>query len=625
MNQPGTESKQRRPERIVMAVALVLILLLFSLFLKDILIPLLRMELHHDLNGARELLRSRGWLGFLTVILVEALQMVVVFIPAEFIQIASGLSYPFWLSLLLCDAGVCLGATIIFVLTRIFHFQSAAAEKRRRKMDRLSAGMEHKSTVLILYLLFFMPVIPFGAICFYGSGTRLPFRKYILTVAVGAIPSIVSSNLMGEAGRAFLLHSMPLWVLVLVIVVLAALLFLLIFLFLDRFCFKAEDGTPDSPVYAFLFFVTRLWQGKKQKVAISEELLGEAEAPYLMLANHESFFDFNYLHQMDHPKNPTYLVNEYYTTRPVLRFLARKAGILSKKLFTKDAGTPLSILRTIRRGYPVVIFPEGRLSPDGRGNPIAEPGGAFYQRLGVDLVLVTIHGAYFAAPKWRSRRYPARVRVQVERVLKKEELARMSAAELDALISATLFHDASEEPGGTFPQRDKAKGLENLLYACADCGALYTTKAAGNALRCTACGAVHTLDEHYRFTDGPGTISGWYDRIRAAERERLDSFSLRTPVKTKIFGGKDGKVRRETGECTLTPEAFTYRSDRTEFSIPTAGLPALAFSCGKEFELYYQGELYYFYPTEQRQQVTRWALLIDLLAERRRNAAEEGA
>ena len=51
--------------------------------------------------------------------LVEALQEVVVFIPAEFIQISSGLSYPFYIALLLCDLGACLGATIIYVLVNL--------------------------------------------------------------------------------------------------------------------------------------------------------------------------------------------------------------------------------------------------------------------------------------------------------------------------------------------------------------------------------------------------------------------------------------------------------------------------------------------------------------------------
>ena len=44
----------------------------------------------------------------------------------------------------------------------------------------------------------------------------------------------------------------------------------------------------------------------------------------------------------------------------------------------------------------------------------------------------------------------------------------------------------------------------------------------------------------------------------------------------------------------------------------------MAFSCGLEFEVYYEGELYFFYPEQQPQQAARWALAVDLLTERRR-------
>ena len=77
------------------------------------------------------------------------------------------------------------------------------------------------------------------------------------------------------------------------------------------------------------------------------------------------------------------------------------------------------------------------------------------------------------------------------------------------------------------------------------------------------------------------------------------------------------KARMEEGECSLTEEAFSYRSDKTAFSIPTENLPGLAFSCGLEFELYHEGELHYFYPVEDPNQVARWALMVDLMAERR--------
>ena len=352
----------------------------------------------------------------------------------------------------------------------------------------------------------------------------------------------------------------------------------------------------------------------------AKALLKQAEPPYILLANHQSFFDFYYVSQLSHPRNPSFLVNQFYCTRPVLRHMAKPGGILAKKLFTPDLGAAAGLLRMTRKGYPIVIFPEGRLSPDGRSNPIVEPGGALYKKLGVDLVLVKLKGAYFADPKWRQRGYRCTVRVEVARVLKRGEVAEMPTEALDRLIAETLWSDAADDAVDVYPQRDKAAGLENILYRCADCGALYTTRGEGNKLVCSACGASHMLDQTYHFTDGPETISAYYDRIRDMERETLDDFSLAAEVETKVFGADGRVVKKERGECTLTPEAFAYHSASEAFTIPTAQLPALCFSCGKEFELYHDGLLHYFYPLTQPQQTARWALLIDMMTEKRINS-----
>ena len=604
-------------ERIAVIAILAAILLLYAFFLKDILIPFLKLEARHDLEGANELLLSKGIFGGLAVILVEAMQMVVVFIPAEFIQISSGLSYPLYISLLLCDLGVCLGATIIFLLVRISGYQSSAYRKNREKIEHLYVTLHDRNTVIFMYLLFFMPIIPFGAICYYGSGSKLSYGKYIRTVATGVIPSIIVSNLMGEAGAAFLVRDLPFWALVCIIIILASALFVIIYLFMDRVCFRACDETPDSPMYAVIFAIVRLWHGRRPRPVIDDGLLSEAESPYILLVNHESFFDFYYIHQMAHPRNPTYLVNEYYCTLPVLKTMAKKAGIIPKKLFTPEMSSPVKIMRMLRKGYPVVIFPEGRLSPDGCSNPIVQEGAAFYKRLNADLVLVKIRGAYYSNPKWRAKRFRTAVSVKVEEVIKKDALRLMSDEDLNARIASVLYNDASGDILCDYPQKGKAEGLSGILYRCADCGSLYTTVGKGNDIFCTACGCRHTLNEHYLFDGEPYSIHGWYEKIREAEKKELDSFSLSTAVDTVIHGAGGGKSRREKGECSFTPEAFSYRSDNISFSIPTEKLPALAFSCDKEFELYHDGELYYFYPTEQRQQAARWALFADLLAERR--------
>lgn len=603
--------------KLPIAIILIAVICLFSFFLKDILIPFIKLQSQNDIDGATALLRGKGVLGFAAVSLVEALQMVVIFIPAEFIQISSGLSYPFPIALALCDIGVCLGATIIFILVRVFNIQSEAYQRRKKIIDRISEGARNKKTMVLLYLLFFMPLIPFGAICYYGSSTKLPYRKYIFTVATGVVPSIVVSNLMGAAGRAFVGQALPFWVLVLIIILLAALLFFIIAIFIKRFFLSGDSKEIESPVYGAVISVFNMIHGKKQKVEIDDALLDRASLPYIMLSNHESFFDFLYLYKLNHPKNPSFIVNEYYCTRPIARHVPLGCSIIPKKLFVTEMKTPLSIMRNIKRGYPVVLFPEGRLSPDGRSN-IFLPGAALYKKLGVDLVLVKITGAYLANPKWRKKRFMSDIKVKVQRVIKKDEMQNMSAEELEKIIENTLFNDASENPNRLFPQKDKAKGLENILYRCIDCGSLYTTKGIGNDLVCTSCGSKHSIDENYHFTIEPSTISGYYDKIKALEAADLDNLDLHAKVRTKVFAENGKVIRKERGECTLNPLGLSYKSDTTEFLVRMENMPALAFSCGTEFEVYHNGDLYYFYPVENPQQTARWALLVDMFAERRK-------
>ena len=88
---------------------------------------------------------------------------------------------------------------------------------------------------------------------------------------------------------------------------------------------------------------------------------------------------------------------------------------------------------------------------------------------------------------------------------------------------------------------------------------------------------------------------------------------------TVIHGAEGGPSREEMGFCTFDKDAFTYSSGSVTFSIAADKIPALAFSCGEEFELYYNGEQYYFYPVENRRQVARWGLAADLFYEWRRN------
>ena len=470
-----------------------------------------------------------------------------------------------------------------------------------------------------------MPLIPFGAICYFASGKKLRYGPYIRTVATGVIPSIVTSNLMGTAGKYFIRNELPMPLLILIIVLLAGALFLALFLFLDKVYFKENDGTPGSIVYSAFFKVAHFLRRGRQRLHIDNEKLKEADTPYVLLCNHASFYDFYYLHMLTGEDTPAIVANKYYLDLPIVKRLSKKAGFIPKKLFNADFVTSKGIFRAVKEGYPVEIFPEGRLSITGRTYPIVEKGGAFYKKLGTDIVIACINGAYTANPKWRKRFYKSDIYVSVKRVIKKEEAASMSAGELNALIDELIYHDEFEAPTNRYHRRDMAEGLENIIYRCPSCGELYSLKGQGNELCCSACGEKYRLSEDYTFTDGPyKTIADMYSAIAEKERAGIDELDLKAEVDTVIFSDKKPKKRREKGVCTLTREGFCYRSGERDFKVGFDVLAAMPFSCGKEFELYHDNELYYFYPKENTAQVARWALIVDMIREENNGKEKEG-
>lgn len=614
--------KKKWLEKCIILVALSGVMVLFALFLKDILVPLFSMELNNDIDGASALLSSKGVAGGAAVSLIEALQMVVVFIPAEFIQVSAGLSYPFYIALVLCDLGVCLGATIIFVLVRTLRFDTGKSRKAKEQINRIGAKRGERNTMMLMYLLFITPIIPFGAICYFASGADIRYRKYIFAVATGIIPSIITSNLIGVGVKAFILNALPLWVLILIIIFMMFVLIVLLWIFLDKIYFKGHNGTPESAASFVMMKTVALWRKHRQRLHFDDEKLRGLEAPFVVLCNHVSFFDFYYVNELLKDYKPAIVVNHHVYSAPMLRRLSQKAGMIPKKMFTPDM-TAVKMLRTLRAGYPIMVFPEGRLSLDGCGSPIVENASPIYHRIGYPIVLVSISGGYYSYPKWRGKFYRSDINVTVKRVITPEEIKQMTVDELDRAIGEIFDYNETEQLANRYRQKDKAKGLENMLYRCADCGEIYTTRSKGNDLYCTSCGKVHSLDENYRFTDDAKDIPACYQRIKELEREELDKLELKADVNVTVYSENKPHKRKEKGVCTLNKTAFTYRSDKIEFTIPTEQLPALAFSCGKEFELYYNNDQYYFYPTSTPQQVARWSLMIDLLREERISHGKE--
>ena len=136
---------------------------------------------------------------------LQILQTLVGFVPPEILQVAVSVAYPIYIAVPLMLAGALIGASWIFLFVRELHWRLNMLERKTHRVHKAEGRMNHKNSAMAAMCLWFvMPLIPFGAVAYYGANKEITYRRYILTCAIGMLPSILFSNFLG----GFIYHSL---------------------------------------------------------------------------------------------------------------------------------------------------------------------------------------------------------------------------------------------------------------------------------------------------------------------------------------------------------------------------------------------------------------------------------
>ncbi len=245
--------------------------------------------------------------------------------------------------------------------------------------------------------------------------------------------------------------------------------------------------------YILLLFIPLLLK----KYRFRTDRLEKTEEPFLMLANHTTESDF--------------LMASYAAGRPV-RF------VCGEHLFRGRFGTimqwladPIAlpkgasavsavkeILRRIKQGENILLFPEGNRSFNGETTPAKPALGKLIKRSGAALVTYRIQGGYFVAPRWAYRFRKGPVEGHIVHTYSASELRNMSADEITESINRDLYENAyatQEINPRRYKGKALAEGLENYLLICPNCGAYDSMETSGNCFRCRHCSMEGVYDE----------------------------------------------------------------------------------------------------------------------------------
>lgn len=155
---------------------------------------------------------SHGIWGRLLFIGMVFLQVIVALIPGEPLELAAGYAFGVAEGMGLSMTGILLGSLTVFLLVRWLGVRLVSVFFADRDIRRLSFLKHPKKSFILALVLMTIPGTPKDLLSYFAGLTPLTLGQWLGIVAVGRIPSVITSVVTGAAAgeRNYLLAAVTL-------------------------------------------------------------------------------------------------------------------------------------------------------------------------------------------------------------------------------------------------------------------------------------------------------------------------------------------------------------------------------------------------------------------------------
>jgi uncharacterized membrane protein YdjX (TVP38/TMEM64 family) len=171
-----------------------------------------------------EFIRGFGRWGPVVCISLQIIQVVVVPLPGQILDVASGYLFGALLGTSYSMVGMLIGSAIVMAISRRFGRPLVVRLVDEELLNRLDRFSQKRGAFFFLLFLLF-PLLPNDVVCFVAGLSPLSLVKLILLAAIGRLPSILVGNLMGAGASVLDPSQLVILIIVLVAIILAFKLF----------------------------------------------------------------------------------------------------------------------------------------------------------------------------------------------------------------------------------------------------------------------------------------------------------------------------------------------------------------------------------------------------------------
>lgn len=585
-------------------------------------------------EDVQQAINKLGIKSYIVVGVLAMLQVVFTFVPAEPLHVVAGISFGLIRGVAICLIGILIGNTIIFVLNKIFGAKLKDFFTANIEFD-FERAKRSKKIALIVIILYCLPAIPYGIICFFAASMNMKYWKYILITGVGSIPSLLLDVGLGHVTMATSwIISIGVFIVIIVLLILMWRFKTQIFNKVNDFVRKSHEkeknrvGKFNPIIYGLVGDL--LYSSVKRKVKIKlKNNVGKLQKPCIVLCNHGSFYDFAYAGKILRKEKPHFVVARLYFHHKLLNKALTGTGAFAKSMFTNDIESTKNCLKVIAGKGVLAMMPEARLSTVGKYEDIQDTTFSFIKKVAVPVYTIKINGAYLARPKWGDKtRKGSLVEAELNQLFSAEEINNLEVEDIKNKVNSALYFDEWQwlktHPEVQYKHKTIAKGLENILTICPSCKKHCSLSTENNTIVCEECGLKVEVDSRYQLNGVEfDNIAQWYDWQTNEFRKQIQNnpnFALESKVELRHLS-KNNKGFTEHagyGMCKLDKNGLLYtgtqNGQQIEKLFTLDNIYRLLFGAGEDFEIYENDELYYFVPEDKRSCVN-WYIVSGLLKE----------
>ncbi|MBP1586986.1 MAG: VTT domain-containing protein [Clostridia bacterium] len=190
--------KQYSKKKRIVTVAL-LILSVGIIALVTYLVGKPLMEFASEPESFRDWVSSHGIWGKVFLVSVNALQIILAFIPGEPIEVAAGYAFGAFEGTVLCLIASAVGGTIVFWLVKLLGRRLVNIFFEEEKLENLKFLKKSPARDLLFFTIFLIPGTPKDLLCYAAGLSDVKFHVWLLICTIGRIPSIITSTISGNA------------------------------------------------------------------------------------------------------------------------------------------------------------------------------------------------------------------------------------------------------------------------------------------------------------------------------------------------------------------------------------------------------------------------------------------